>query len=527
MAKGGERSKLEIELKLVGAPGDVAALRHSPLIEAVARGEERAARLVSTYYDTLDGALRAAGVSLRLREGAGKRLQTMKCETKGRGAVARIEEERALAFGEAFPAVVKDPKAAKLIAGARRLDPVARISVDRWTRCLENGPTRIEAAFDIGRLEAWRAGVPAHAGPIAEAELELIEGEPRDLFDLAAAILIESRGCLRPGIFSKAEQAQRLGQRQTEIAPEAVIKLTGKDDAADALAIALRAIAARIAEVEPAVTELRLAEGVHQMRVALRRLRSLERTYRDDLKTNELRGLARAARGFASELGPARDWDVFLSETLPPLERAGEELEGLREIRARGDALRAAAWERARQTIASPDFAEFTLELMAAGHLEAWRCKARKCLAEPARAFAAAALDERLAEAEEAALTIDSPDPAACHPLRIALKKLRYTAQTFSTAFPRRARKPYMAALSRLQDDLGAVNDAVTAQRLANDAALGQGRNAARASGFIAGFHAAAGRARAEAVGEDWRAFAATAPFWRDKEERALTEESS
>lgn len=518
MAKGCIRSKTELELKLAGAPGDVAALRSSSLFEEFARSGEGAARLVSTYYDTPDGALHSAGISLRLREGAGGRIQTLKRE-KGAGAVSRKEEEQALRPGETFPRPVQDRKAAKTLAGAEGLAPMSRVIADRWSVILDKDRTRIEAAFDIGRIEAWRGGAPFRVASLAEAEIELIDGEPKALFELAARIIEESGGRLRPSILAKAERAQRLAEESPGIAPEPPVKLGGADDAAAALAAALIAVAARIVELIPAITELRLPEGVHQMRIALRRFRSLEQTFRRALKTKKLRRLARRARDFANALGPARDWDVFVDETLPPLETPGGDDEGFLRLKARAEALRAAAWEKAAATIASPAFSGFALDLLKAAHLQSWRRKAGKGLRASARDFASAALDERLAAAREAARPIDSPDPAARHPLRIALKKLRYAAQAFRTLYPREARKAAMAALSRLQEGLGAVNDAVTAQRLANEAAMGQGKKAARASGFVAGFHAAAGEAKARAVGEDWRLFAATAPFWREPEE--------
>lgn len=374
-------------------------------------------------------------------------------------------------------------------------------------------------AFDIGRVEAWRAGAPVRVAPLAELELELIDGDARDLFALAREIVSQGGGRLRPSFRSKAAQARALSEDNARIGSEAPIRLRPEDSAADALAAALAGAAARIVEVAPAIVDLRLPEGVHQMRVALRRFRSLERTFRKDLKTKAIRKLARRARGFASALGPARDWDVFLEETLPPLAASNGGGAEFAALKLRAEALRAAAWEEAVRTIASADFARFSLDLIEAAHVQAWRERARKRLAAPARAYACAALDARLAEAREAARRIDSPDPAARHPLRIALKKLRYSAQTFRALYPKAARKAYLGALSRLQDDLGAVNDAVTAQRLANEAALGQGRQAARDAGFIAGYYAAAGEAKARAVGEDWRVFAATPPFWREAKE--------
>ncbi|HET9762775.1 MAG TPA: CYTH domain-containing protein, partial [Casimicrobiaceae bacterium] len=68
----------EIELKLA-APADVlAAVRKHPAVAAVARGRPRTTRLTTTYYDTPQRDLAAAGVALRLRHANGRWLQTVK-----------------------------------------------------------------------------------------------------------------------------------------------------------------------------------------------------------------------------------------------------------------------------------------------------------------------------------------------------------------------------------------------------------------------------------------------------------------
>lgn len=530
MAKDGPWAKTELELKLVGAPRDVAAVKASRVIANYAESQPGPPRrLVSTYYDTGDGSLRKAGIALRLREGAGERLQTIK-RSKGDSAISRREEEQRLQPGDAFPRPTGMRKAAKIIAEAKGLAPVSRILSDRTIVNLEVGKTRIEAAIDLGRVEAWRKGAPWRSAPLAEAELELIEGDPAALFDVAAKLIEESGGRLRPGALTKAEQAQRLCRRSAEIVAESPVRLDADADAGEALAATLRSIGARVIDVAPAIIDMRLPEGVHQMRIALRRLRSVERIYRPALASKSLRALARRARDFADALGPARDWDVFLEDTLTPLARAARDEpggeEGFAALAAHAGALRAEAWERAASVIGSADFGRFSLDLLEAGHLEGWRRKAKKGLKSSARDFAAHALDGLLEDAREAARAIDSDDPAARHPLRIALKKLRYAAQTFRSLYKGDARKTYMAALSRLQEDLGAVNDAVTAQRLANEAAMGQGKLAAHAAGFICGFHAAAAEVKAAAVGEDWRAFAAAEPFWREAEDHPDAEDS-
>ena len=60
-------------------------------------------------------------------------------------------------------------------------------------------------------------------------------------------------------------------------------------------------------------------EGVHQVRVGVRRLRSAFALFRDLLPDESLEGLRGELRWLGGELGPARDLDVFLTGTLEPL----------------------------------------------------------------------------------------------------------------------------------------------------------------------------------------------------------------
>lgn len=510
-------TRIELEIKLVGCARDVAALREARLF--VTRAERAGAweRLVSTYFDTPHGALRAVGVSLRQRTDASGAWQTVKAAAKGEGVVRRIEEERRLLDGAAFPAPVADVEAARVLAphvGALR--PVARTITDRWSTVLRWRKSRIEAAFDIGRIEALNPdGTAAAHGAIAEAELELLDGEASDVFDLARALVDETAGRLNVGGLAKEEQARRLADRSSNLPPDPWFSPSSDDLIGEVLSGALRATASRIAQCRPFVAELRASEGVHQMRVALRRFRAIERIFREGADSASLRTLSKRARQFGAELGAARDWDVFCAVTLPALMGRGE-ARAMDALRARAEALRASALDRAATVVASARFQRFTLDLMQLGLDDSLRASSE--LQKRAKKFARRALDERLESAVAMAPALRVDDLAARHPLRIEIKKLRYAAQLFRPLFPGEGRKKYLAALSRLQDSFGEINDAVIAGRLAAEAAEGQGPNASRGAGFIAGFRTSQAAIAARRLDDDWTAFAALNPFWRRAE---------
>ncbi len=503
----------ELELKLTGAAEDVARLRTSSWIRALSEGPATLERLVSTYFDTPRGDLEAAGMSLRLREENGRRIQTLKRAGAGGSTALRMEEERALEPGETFPVRPANAFFAEaLAAAAGALEPVSRTVTDRWSQDLLFKGARIEAAFDIGRAEAFANGDVAASGPIAEAEFELLEGKRKRLFALARGAVKESAGRLRIGAASKAEQARRI-LRPGATPPEIPIRLDAEDRAADAFAAALAASARRLADCQPAVVAARAPEGVHQMRVALRRLRAVERLFRKSLRDEATELLAARARAFASTLGPARDWDVFCDKTLPAVAANAGGGPGFLALAARAHALRAEAWEAAAGAIASVKFQKFLVDLNEAAVLQSWRKGAGAEMEGSARRFARAALDQRLARVR-AMGAADNVTAESRHALRIELKKLRYAAQLFRPLFSGGGRKRYMTTLAALQDEFGALNDAAVAERLAMEAAAGQGRDAARAAGVLTGFCASEAEAAALHLAEDFGAFAQTPPFW-------------
>ncbi|MCA8889495.1 MAG: CYTH domain-containing protein, partial [Parvularculaceae bacterium] len=88
------RAKTEIELKLVGAPGDIDAVRLSPTLDEIAAGPVNWERLVSTYYDTPTLVLTASGISLRIRNDQDGAMLSVKREDAAGGVIARLEAER-------------------------------------------------------------------------------------------------------------------------------------------------------------------------------------------------------------------------------------------------------------------------------------------------------------------------------------------------------------------------------------------------------------------------------------------------
>jgi len=511
------RGAFELELKFTGAPQDVAQLPNARFIKALASGEGRWVRLKSVYFDTAHSALAKEEIALRLREESGKRIQTVKRATAA-GAVVREEFQSELNDGEAFPKATGDHEIDRVLANAGgKLVPIATIRVDRWIQPARYAGSEFEIAIDLGA-----AGRPDQNGaqsPLAEAEIEFKCGEMADLFDLGrlfvdnAPVRLAARDKLETALRAGTGAAYEIGKlERPEIDPE--------EPAIDALQAMLASIAVRIIDIQAPIVEARAERGVHQMRVALRRFRAIERTFRRAVKTDALYALTRRARTIAQDLGHARDMDVFVSETLPDVFSRYHTPPGADALRAAAEEMRAGAWADAHGVIAGKAFSRFALDLLEAGVLAPWRQSATKKGRGPLRAFAPAALDKALARARRAEAGMDRTELAARHPLRIALKKQRYAAQMLGPLFPRSQRKPYMRALARLQDALGVVNDAVVAQHLATEIGARAGPDAMRAAGFVAGFKAAEAEAAAAEIDRAWELFDKTTPFWREENAR-------
>jgi inorganic triphosphatase YgiF len=95
------------------------------------------------------------------------------------------------------------------------------------------------------------------------------------------------------------------------------------------------------------------AEGIHQMRVALRRMRSAIADFQEIIPGAQVSRLKRETKWLLASLGLARDGDVFLSELLPPVETTRPGDAGLAELRNTAEAERETGYAEARRAIRS------------------------------------------------------------------------------------------------------------------------------------------------------------------------------
>ncbi|MGM1029594.1 MAG: CHAD domain-containing protein [Actinomycetota bacterium] len=449
----------ELERKL-DAPAELPVPQLDGLVDGARLDAPVAQELSATYFDTAEGALGAAGISLRRRTGGDDAGWHLKVPADG-GA----RDELRLPLGRAtksVPAALRD--AAHLYARGAALLPVAEIRTRRTVHRLRAADDRVlvEIADDAVVAQALPAGAPV---AWREWEVEVVDGAPEHLDAVVAALTDAGATAAR----SSSKVARVLGRGRAaadehgEPAPELLPE-------SPARAVVHAALRARVAELrlEDPLVRADLDGAVHRMRVATRRLRSITATFRPLLEREATDPLRAELRWIAGVLGGARDAEVLRGRLAALVARQPVELmmgavaERIDdELRARRRAALAAALDAMRS--------ERYLALM--DGLE--RLATQPPWTDDASATADAVLRDpvrrahrRLRRRVRAAAAADAGErDALLHEARKAAKRLRYAAEVLAPAYGKPAERTARAA-QRIQSVLGDQHDTVVARAL-------------------------------------------------------------
>ena len=473
-----------------------------PLDEYCAVRDDGVVQQTATYYDTDDLRLTRAGASLRFRDDDGWTVK-LPVNDHARGALVRAEH----VFGGS-PGT--PPSGALELLAARirtaRLAPVARLRTVRRSVTLRSISTSGEPVGDlIGVLTDDQCTVLEGrvTGRFREVELELAEHASDDAADAISAHL-------RAHAASDADPAPKiaraLGSAAADPSDVGTYPVPQPATVDAVIRHALSDAVLKLVTNDPIVRIGADIEGVHQARVATRRLRSHLRTFRTLLDPEWAEQLRAELGWLGAELGAVRDADVLLERleariaALDPEDRTAAAPLLDRLLRQQ-----AAAREVLLDGLRSPRYLELLDRLVDAAHRPRVVMRIGASDEDTLRSLVRRPWRQLRDAVDE--LPDPAPDPAL-HAIRIRAKRARYATEVVAPAFGRPARD-FAKALTNVQDVLGEHQDAVVAGAWlrANALALTDPR-AAYAAGELGAAERAAADASRAAWPDAWRAVA-------------------
>lgn len=503
---------LEVEIKLT-APLPVLKAAFAALDETTPTQTDA---LVSVYFDTPDRRLQKRGYTLRVRDRGGRFLQTVKAdnaspvrlelETEVAGLAPDVNQLRTEPLRNVLGAVFPDD-----------LEACFGTYVERRTRrVIEHDPhgrtSDVEVALDCGELRTTEGEVE----PIAELEIEAKAGGADAVFRTARKLV--DRGATRLVVRSKAARGFALVDGTAPPATKAAPVRLERDMAfGRALGLVFESCFAQWWANQDSAFDGRDPSGVHQLRVGLRRLRAAVSSFGPYLAPTRLEWLKTEARAVMTELGSARDLDVFAGELLPPVAAARPNDPAIGVLRVAAGEARDRAYGRVRALLASRRYTTFLLDFGAWLERRGWLADADRALHEAFDAPVGPVIDRLLARRAKVVrkrgkgfseLTTEER-----HQVRIALKKLRYVVDFGRDLYPRERVDPYISRLQKLQDAFGHLNDLAAAEALLREMPHDEARFV-EGRGLVLGWYAHAAGAPREELLERWKAFSREEPFW-------------
>lgn len=456
---------IESEIKFSLSAATTKAILKSRLIERSSTGKPQRKKLQSCYFDTRQHLLRKAGVSLRVRRSKDSYEQTIKVPTAGPVGMLTCEEWNvALDSGE--PVLAKFDKAVLARFNARRrklnLKPVFTTDVNRTTIQLKRGRTRFELALDVGTIE--NHGKKSRRATICEIEFELLAGSPLAMLEFA--LQLSEQFELHPEHRTKAARGYALvrpalGPRPTK----------AKDMPLDphmSVGEAFRQIvsgALKQLYSNEIPTIKGMPSGIHQARVGIRRIRAALRAFKTSLPYDKRKAFNGEFRWFQQRLSGARDWHVFLDETVPRIRRsrpnARVNLDRLRRIALRE---RRRATNEAMTVFRSRRYTRLLLQFQC--WMLALDRENRQWFETELEPFARKVLKKTRADFLVDRRPFSRMTPDELHELRKRGKKARYATEFFACLWHTKSAVTGIAMMKALQNELGEANDAAMARQI-------------------------------------------------------------
>ena len=446
----------EFELKLSLPPDEFDGLVANPRLMGNG-GEPSQKVLRSIYYDTPDLRLRNEGLTLRVRHDGERYVQTIKAETQLRNGLSNpIEVEDPVEGSKPDFDRISDNRIRRKLhktVQSSALTPVFETAISRTNYRLRRRGSLIELALDKG--EAW---AKTRRSEICEAELELLEGNPKHLLETAQALF--SKTNVYPSSISEAERGYSLLLKtgsSGKIEPAYAKKPNVKpgQTCGQAFAEMLRSAGEQIIKNRLVVLKTDEAEGAHQMRVGLTRLRSALRALKPLIASPLLLKLEADAQKISRAVGELRDADVLIEDIYAPVARKFPVTPGFDQLYQTLQSHRSTMQQKARQSLSSENWSGLLLGI------SLWPALLEReaVLKQPIEKYAQKIFEKRWKQAAKYGRSLNKLALEERHAMRRSLKKLRYTSEFLAPLYDDKAVKPFIGRLKKLQDVFGYVND--------------------------------------------------------------------
>lgn len=470
-----------------------------PDLDGVSNGARTRRRetidLDTSYFDTRELRLVRRGITLRHRRRGAREVWTLELPVGDAERASRPERE---AVEVAAPAGAVPDELALLVAPHVRTESLARVArlATVRRRTVVDGPTGTFAeiaddevsVLDGGRVAArfreLEVEVPPHA--TEEAATAIIERLCRAGAEPAAA---------RPKLISA------LGPRSVELPELAPRSMSDAPTAAQVIGEALRDSLTRLIDHHVLAARGEDPEGVHQMRVGARRLRSDLRTFRPLIDRDVTDPLRDELKELGGVLGAVRDPDV-LGQRLG--DHAGRVLDpgdvtGLADVLARLDRDRDRAQARLRLALDSQRYRRLLDALVAVAEHPPTSADAERSAVDVLPRLVRKPWSRLRAEVDRLG---DEPSDEQLHEVRKRAKQVRYVTEAIAGAVPGATRSA--KGVKKVQSLLGDHQDTVEAEAWLRQVAVPPELDGA--AGFVLGALVADERARRRAHRADWPA---------------------
>ena len=501
----------EIELCLCVLPKQQGALikQISVLFPAASRPEEQ--ELYGIYYDTPALDLARHRMGLRLRKQDGYWVQAVKLGRPGEGALhTRLEFEHATKKQALELHRISHPSTRDFLTSPKIAPLLQPVFATRILRTLWQIPYKkdglVELALDIGVVECQ-----GNSLVVSEIECELKSGPIEAVF--AVAQTLAEHFALFPQLRSKAERGYRLFTRTAATPEEARIpelhaSMSPWRARQTVMLECLRHLEYNLMEIGHGDD----VEFVHQARVAIRRMRSADRTFPRLSADAQWCRIMKDLQTLGRMLGQIRDCDVLLHDSLTVAKQSfPSEERAWSAIRSKLLSQRRQYIKALHTELASPHIGQMFLHALQKLHQQ--QPPSGQSTDDALLSFAGHALDRHAKAIRKLVCDWKKLNETQRHTLRKQIKKMRYAVEFFSSLYNANKVGKFLASQQLMQKTLGILNDATVTRLILQDMAT-ELPQVAFACGMATGWHACARQQNLEKADQALKDMKQAKPFW-------------